>query len=118
MNMLDKKIKSNRIKPKYSGKNKKVISKEDKGHLEWLQTTDYGCLVCGNLSNREWHHVKEHSTDKKNHKRLIPLCCMHHRLSNEFSAHGTPSLFRKTYPMEVQNALADKIYQIYAHLSI
>lgn len=110
------KIKSNRIKPKYNGKNKKKITTEDKKYLEWLQSQSYKCFVCGKTNPNdpiEWHHVKLHSTDKKNHKRLIPLCWMHHRLSSELSAHGTPKKFRELYPIVIQNNKADEIYAEY-----
>ena len=107
------KIKANRIKPKYNGKNKKKTTDEDKEYLEWLQHQDYKCFVCGKQNGIEFHHIKEYSTDKKNHQRLIPLCFMHHRLSNDISAHGTPKKWRETYTMEQQNEVADKIYQDY-----
>ncbi|MDD3443166.1 MAG: HNH endonuclease signature motif containing protein [Sulfurimonas denitrificans] len=110
------KIKTNRIKPKYNGKNKKKITSEDKEYLEWLQNQSYKCFVCGKINPNdpiEWHHIKLHSTDKKNHKRLIPLCGSHHRLSNDISAHSTPKKFRKLYPIEMQNEFADKIYRKY-----
>jgi len=113
MNLLNKKIKHNRLRPKTSMKNKKTITKDDKAYLQWLQTQSYSCFVCGAYQSIEYHHIKEHSIDKKNHKRLIPLCVMHHRLNNELSAHGTPKKFKKIYPMEVQEKYADSIYRRY-----
>lgn len=111
-----------RLNPKkpFSGKaknrkgNKKdtAICDIDKRYLKWLQTTTYACLVCGKHNAIEWHHVKRDSTDKKNHKRLIPLCGIeHHRLGIKLSAHGTPKKFRDTFSIEFQNTYADEIYQ-------
>jgi len=105
---------SSRIKPKYSSKNKKLITLSDKKYLEWLQATEYSCMICGKHNGIEWHHVKEYSTDVKNHKRLIPLCGVeHHRLGTVLSAHGTPKKFRDTFSMEFQNQFADEIYSDY-----
>ena len=95
-----------------------IVSKEDREYMDWLhkeeQGYNYPCFVCGknNSSDKtEWHHVKEGSGDKKDHKRQIPLCGNeHHRLGTVLSAHGTPKKFRETYPMEVQYKYADKIY--------
>jgi len=117
MNMLNKKVTHNRLKPKPSSKNKKTITTEDKDYLEWLQNSVFPCMVCGNIDHNdpiEWHHIKNNSTDKKNHKRLVPLCgkkC--HRLGTELSAHSTPKLFRETYPIELQEKYADGIYRRY-----
>ena len=107
------KFNHNRIKPKYSSKKKHTISQEDRDYLEYLQTQSFNCFVCGTGSNIEMHHIKEHSNNKKNHKELIPLCVMHHRLSNELSAHGTATKFKKLYPMEVQRVQAKEIYLEY-----
>ena len=95
-----------------------IVSKDDRGYLDWLheeeQGYSYPCFVCGNNSSSdtiEWHHIKEGSGDKKDHKRQIPLCGNeHHRLGTVLSAHGTPRKFRETYPMEMQYKYADKIY--------
>ena len=103
-----------RIKPKVSSKNVSLLTQEDKLYLEWLQEQDTVCFVCGQQSGIEWHHVKLYSNDKKNHKRLIPLCGVeHHRLGQELSPHGTPKKWRETYSMDEQNAYADKFYQKY-----
>ena len=113
--MLTKKAqtKSNRLKPKASMKNKCKINDEDKRYLEYLQHQILGCMVCKTSLGVEYHHVKEHSTDRKDHKRLIPLCYYHHRTSNDLSAHGTPKKFKKLYSMEAQYELADSIYNRY-----
>jgi len=115
--MLSKKVTHKRLRDKPSSKNKKTITAEDKEYLEYLQTTDYCCMVCGTANGVEFHHVKEHSVDKKNHKRLIPLCYMHHRLDTDVSAHNAPKRFKELYPMVEQFKLADKIYAEYVGLS-
>lgn len=115
--MLTKKqqtAKHSRLRPKPSSKNKKRITDEDKQYLEWLQHQSLTCIVCGS-GNVEMHHVKRNSSDSKNNRRLIPLCTMHHRLSNELSAHGTPRKFKEVYPMEAQYEIADRIYQEYCN---
>jgi len=142
-NMLSKKIKANRIKPKlektfgakkpFAGKNKnrtgslksapinfvsknKCVSPGDKEYLNWLDAnrSNYGCFVCGRTFCNEWHHVKLNSSDKKDHTKLIALCGEeHHRLGQTLSAHGTPKKWRETYSMELQLEVADKIYQDY-----
>lgn len=104
-----------RIKPKFDGSNQKEISPEDKAYLKWLKEfAVYPCFVCGGFNGIEWHHVKEFSSDVKNHKRLIPLCGVeHHRLGQTLSAHGTPKKWRETYSMDVQTEAAWQIYQDY-----
>ncbi len=95
-----------------------IVSQEDREYLDWLhkeeQGYNYHCFVCGNNNSNdttEWHHVKESSGDRKDHKRQIPLCGNeHHRLGTGLSAHGTPKKFRETYPMKVQYKHAEKIY--------
>ena len=86
---------------------------KDMEYLQWLQEQHYGCFVCGEQGKIEWHHVKRDSTDKKNHKRLIPLCGEEHHRLGELSPHGGPVLFRKTFRIEFQNDYADSIYQAY-----
>ena len=90
------------------------VTKDDLNYMNWLHLNKFrfNCVVCES-SNVEFHHVKRDSTDKKNHKRLIPLCQNHHTLSAELSAHGTPKKWREIYPMEFQCILADKIYSNY-----
>ena len=131
----DQQTNHNRLKPKKEstfGKNKSplkgskkrltkksTITKIEKEYLEWLQNQDYPCFVCGKRNNIEWHHVKENSTDKKNHTRLIPLCgesC--HRNGQILSAHGTPVKWRETYSMEEQNHHAKKIYMDFIKFKI
>jgi len=101
-------------KPKASMKNKPKITNEDKEYLQWLQELYYPrCYVCYTQANIEFHHVKKHSSDRKNHKLLIPLCLEHHRNSKELSAHRTPKKFRELYPIEEQKEKANKIYKEY-----
>ena len=89
------------------------LSKDEKDYLDWLQNQSYVCFVCGQQNGIEWHHVKKFSSDKKNHFRLIPLCFMHHRISNELSAHGTPRKFREAFTYEEQLFYAAKIHLEY-----
>jgi len=111
--MLSKKITHKRLRPKPDGKNKKKTTDEDKQYLEWLQSQSYSCFVCGTYDGIEYHHIKEHSSDKKNHKRLISLCVNHHRLSMHMSPHSAPRRWRDTYSMEMQEVRADEIYNEY-----
>jgi len=107
------KINHNRLRPKPSMKNKKKITQDDKDYLEWLQNQNYVCFVCGKQNGIEWHHVKEYSTDKKNHKRLIPLCGIDHHRLGDLSPHGNPKRWRETFDMVLQNDFADEIYDEY-----
>lgn len=93
---------------------KPKITKEEKAYLEYLNRNrhTYKCFVCGAMSNIEFHHVKLKSTDKKNHKRLIPLCVRHHH-GRELSPHGTPKKWRETYTMKEQNEYAENMYYKY-----
>lgn len=102
------------------GKKRKAINKkskknlatnEDKKYLQWFKEQGFSCLICGNYET-ESHHVKEFSSDKKNHKELLPLCLEHHRRGTP-SPHKTPRLWRKHYPIEKQRELAYGYYKIY-----
>lgn len=88
------------------------ISTIEKEYLNWLQEQNHNCFVCGISNNIEMHHVKLKSTDKKNHKRLIPLCINHHKGST-LSPHGNPSLFRSVYSIDRQNKDADELYNTF-----
>lgn len=91
-------------------KNKKDgITKDEMAYLSWFALQSLPCIVCGTYSNIQGHHIKERSTDKKDHFKLIPLCVEHHT-GNKISPHGTPRLFREKYPIEAQKIIADKIY--------
>jgi len=90
-------------------KKKPIATKEDKEYLEYLQTQNhYKCFNCSS-SVEEWHHVKLYSSDRKNHKRLIPLCRNCHT-GNTFSVHGTPKAWRSRYTIQKQEEFADLIY--------
>jgi len=103
------------------GKEKSVIMPKPKAkeselsYLQWLhedaQLHTCLCMVC-NRPVQDWHHIKLNSTDKKNHKRLIPLCKAHH-VGNTLSPHGTPVLWRETYSIPRQNKIADEVYSKY-----
>jgi len=84
---------------------------KDKLYLQWLQERDTTCFVCGKQNGIEWHHVKRDSTDKKNHKRLIPLCGVEHHRLGDLSPHGNPKKWRETFSMDFQNEYADEIYE-------
>lgn len=93
-------------------KAKPKAKKSELPYLNWLheasQMSRFTCMVCG-VNVEDWHHVKRDSTDKKDHKRLIPLCKTHHTLGTP-SPHASPKLWRETYPMERQYEIADAIY--------
>jgi len=88
----------------------------DMQYLQWLQERDTKCFVCGKQNGIEWHHVKEYSTDKKNHKRLIPLCGVEHHRLGDLSPHGNPKRWRETFTMQQQNEFADEFYKEYKEL--
>jgi len=108
--------KTNTILKKRSKTN--IISAEEREFMKWLHSEAnydrYPCFVCGKIKHDdkiEWHHVKEYSSDKKNHKRLIPLCGVeHHRLGQELSPHGTPKKWRETYSMQEQMDFAERVW--------
>lgn len=105
-------LNTERIKPKPSMKNIKVIDHVGLEYLGKLKRLDLPCFCCGAFGSIELHHVKEVSSDEKNHKRVLPLCgekC--HRTGAELSAHGTPKKFREAFPMEVQIEYADKLFK-------
>ena len=104
-------------KKKYTIKKKSVknvVTKDEQKYLNWLHEEYYPrCMICHTQSNIEFHHVKNRSSDRKNHLRLIPLCYNHHRLSSDISAHGAPKKFRDVYPYEDQLLLAARIHLEY-----
>ena len=99
---------------KVSDTNKAKATEEDLAYMDYLNENrdNFSCVVCAS-GPVEFHHIKRDSTDKKDHKRLWPLCREHHTGSAGFSAHGTPKKWREEYPMAVQNAIADKMYNNY-----
>lgn len=89
------------------------ITKIEKEYLNWLQMQNLKCVLCDSSNNIEMHHVKFKSTDKKNHKRLIPLCIEHHK-GNVLSPHGTSKKWRLHISMELQNKIADELYNCFS----
>lgn len=95
-----------------SFKRKRITDDNELEYLNWLhedeQMNRYTCIVCGSPVQC-WHHTKLYSTDKKNHRRLAPLCHIHHTEGSP-SPHKTPKLWRELYSMEFQNEIADMVY--------
>ena len=102
---------------KYFEKKSQNLSKDEKDFLNWLQTRENTvCFVCGKndfYDKIEWHHVKNSSSDTKNHFRLIPLCGSKHHRNGELSPHGGARKFRETFSLESQLIYAAQIYQEY-----
>jgi len=113
--MLSKKVTHKRLRDKPSSKNKKTITQEDKDYLEFQkENSDLVCFICGKQNGIEIHHIKECSSDKKNHRHILPLCGVEcHRLGTELSVHGTPIKFRAKYSKEEQVEYADRLYERY-----
>lgn len=88
------------------------ISSIEREYLNWLQQQNHNCFVCGISNNIEMHHVKLKSTDRKNHKILIPLCINHHK-GRMLSPHGNPNLFRSTFSIEQQIKVANNLYNTF-----
>ena len=104
-----------KIKKKSS---KNVLTLEERAYLNHLDSVrDIAlCFVCG--KNRaddpiEWHHVKNRSSDKKNHFRLIPLCGKKHHRNGDISPHGNAKKWRDLYSYEEQLLYAAKIHLRY-----
>ena len=98
-------------KKSYKWNNKgrqRITTDKELSYIQWSKSQEMSCFVCGRFAD-DRHHVKFKSTDKKNHKRLLPLCREHHT-GSELSPHGTPRLWREFFPMAVQNDFADKLY--------
>ena len=95
----------------YKNKEPKISSIE-KEYLNWLQEQQFSCILCNTFNNIEMHHIKLKSTDKKNHKRLIPLCIEHHK-GKVLSPHGTARKWRLHISMEFQNKVADELYNTF-----
>lgn len=91
---------------------KEKITDQEKQYLNWLNEnrSTFKCFVCNRSISIEFHHIKNRSTDKKVHTKLIPLCMDHHRY-NKLSPHNGPKLWRETYSMQVQEDYAKNIYQ-------
>ena len=87
---------------------------KNNNYLAWLHNQSLTCMSCGKQNGIELHHVKRYSSDPKDDRKVIPLCGVEcHRLGTVLSAHGTPVKFREEYPMEYQEAYAQKLYSLY-----
>ena len=101
--MLSKKVKHKKVKTQLV---------KDRGYLSWLHNSGQFCMVCEISVGLEAHHVKRDSTDKRSDDSCIVLCWNHHH-GTELSPHGTPKLFRETYPIEFQRDFAHGLYRDY-----
>ena len=110
--MLSKKYDHKRLRPKATQKNKSKITAHEKEYLEWLQYQPFKCFSCHTYEGIVYHHIKNHSTDKKRHTVMLPLCTSCH-VGNEFSAHGTVKLFKERFSIEVQEQQAKYYYEIF-----
>ena len=108
--------KEEQLKQNKSPKVKKISKNKptphEQSYLSWLQEQEFECVLCNTKENIEMHHVKLKSTDKKNHKRLIPLCVQHHH-GKGLSPHGTPIKWRRHMSMELHNKIADDMYNLF-----
>lgn len=93
------------------------LSNDEKDFLNWLQIRENTvCFVCGKndfYDKIEWHHIKNSSSDKKNHFRLIPLCGSKHHRNGDLSPHGNAKKWKETYSLEVQLMCAAGIHLEY-----
>ena len=96
---------------------KSLLIKEEQDYLTWLQGRENSvCFVCGKRNfndDLEWHHVKNSSSDKKNHFRLIPLCGHLHHRNGDLSPHGNAKRWRETFSLQVQLIYAAEIHLEY-----
>ena len=96
---------------------KSLLTKEEQDYLTWLQGRENSvCFVCGKRKfndDLEWHHVKNSSSDKKNHFRLIPLCGHLHHRNGDLSPHGNAKRWRETFTLEMQLIYATEIHLEY-----
>lgn len=95
-----------RLRPKPTMKNKNKISDIEREYLDYFALSIKPCFVCETIENVQGHHVKEHSTDRKDHTKLLPLCEEHHT-GTTFSPHGTPRSWREAYSIEFQREVAE-----------
>ncbi len=101
---LGVKVLDSRIVPKH---------KPGPSYIKWFhEVYQPPCFVCGTFLGIEFHHIKEHSTDKRIDSIAMPLCWYHHH-GYELSPHGTPVKFREVYPMELQLKFAADMYECY-----
>ena len=86
---------------------------KDPKYLTWLHNQTPQCFVCGQYNKIELHHAKEHSSDKKDDRVVIPLCGEEHHRTGKLSPHGGTKLWRETYSMDEQIAYANKLRKEY-----
>ena len=96
---------------------KSLLTKEEQDYLTWLQGRENSvCFVCGKRNfndDLEWHHVKNSSSDKKNHFRLISLCGHLPHRNGDLSPHGNAKRWRETFTLEMQMEYATEIHLEY-----
>jgi hypothetical protein len=97
---------------------KNLLTKEEQDYLTWLHNRENSvCFVCSKRrlfdDDLEWHHVKNSSSDKKNHFMLIPLCGHLHHRNGDLSPHGNAKRWRETFSLEVQLSYAAEIHLEY-----
>jgi len=108
-------------KKKYSIKKRSVknaLTIEEKKYLEYLNSirNEVKCFACGENNPNdsiEWHHVKNRSSDKKNHLRLIPLCGREHHRNGDISPHGNAKKWREIFDYSTQLIYAAGIHLRY-----
>lgn len=102
--------KKGKLKVKIEKVSKNKPTELEQEYLNWLQNqVHYRCFVCGDYWH-DMHHVKLHSSDKKVHTELIPLCTNHH-IGTEVSPHGTPSKWRLVFTMKQQRYVANNMFK-------
>jgi hypothetical protein len=109
--MLTKKEQLRWNKPKKKKRSKRITTDEELDYLRWFKEQKFRCFVCGS-PNTESHHIKERSSDKKNHYELLPLCWEHHH-GSVLSPHGTPHTWRNNFTMEEQREFSKQLRREY-----
>ena len=72
---------------------------------KWMQqVADYGCIACqidGVVKPAEIHHIRKHTGMglRPSHKRILPLCSVHHR-TGKISVHLGKKAFIEKYGTE------------------
>lgn len=108
-------IKGQRSKNTF-GKKRSTITKEEQAYLDYVQTIQRPCIRCHKINPQdgiEWHHIKQYSSDKKDHSRLIPLCGNECHKNGKESVHGNKKGFFLKFPWEYQVKLADRYFNEY-----
>lgn len=103
--VLGVKIMDKRITPK---------QESEPEYIKWFHENHQPpCFVCGTYLGIEFHHIKEHSVDKRIDSVGMPLCWEHHH-GTVLSPHGAAVKFKEVYPMEVQLKYAKNMYELYS----